>query len=74
MIAPGLVNQLKTLKRQDKLAAIRFLEDELAAESPDYVGGLALAEQRATVIGPILATDDIIKEFEAMISATNSSG
>ena len=74
MIAPGLVNQLKTLKRQDKLAAIRLLEDELAAESPDHVGDLTLAEQRATVIGPILATDDIIKEFEAMISATNSSG
>ena len=74
MIAPGLVNQLKTLKRQDKLAAIRLLEDELAAESTDHVGDLTLAEQSATVIGPILATDDIIKEFEAMISATNSSG
>ncbi|MDE2638813.1 MAG: hypothetical protein OXI30_20785 [Chloroflexota bacterium] len=74
MIAPELVTELQRLNREEKLAVLRLLQDDLVDESSEWDKLVSEPGRVFKNIGPIRASAKTIMRFEALSKELNTDG
>ena len=73
MISAQLLNAVQALDRDDKLAIIRLLQDDIVDDSSEF-DDLLEAKRIVRYIPPIRASAETIERFEALARVSTADG